>query len=546
MIEQLSVLAVIPARGGSKGIPRKNIHPLAGKPLIAWTAQAAAAARYIDRVILSSEDDAIIETARSLGVDVPFVRPVELARDDTPGVDPVIHAVRTVPGYDLVVLLQPTSPLRTADDIDAAIELLVSSGAMCCVSVTEATNHPYWTYKTDTGGRLAPFIEVPPGTATRRQDLPKALAINGALYVARIPWFLEHRTFLAADTIGLEMPAERSIDIDSSADLHTAEQLLLERDRVLVTGATGFVGPTLCGLLAEAGYAVRAAVRRPDDIVTAASEHVCVGDIGPSTDWTAALQGVSAVVHAAGRAHVLNEAPSNSDPYITTNTEGTACLANAAARAGAVRFIFVSSIKVNGEETRDRPYTATDTPRPEDPYGRSKWLAEQSLAAIAAQTGIETVIVRPPLVYGPGVKANFLRLLRWVDRSVPLPLGAVNNRRSLVSVWNLCDLLVNVVANRAAAGMTFLVSDADDLSTPELIRRIAAEMRRPARLLPVPSGVLRLVGAITGYGREVNRLCGSLAVDPTATRAVLGWSPVLTVDEGLSRTVSWYLSRGGI
>jgi N-acylneuraminate cytidylyltransferase len=231
MIGQLAVLAVVPARGGSKGIPQKNIRNVAGKPLLAWTLEAAAAASYLDRTIVSSDDQAIIKVARELGADVPFVRPVELARDDTPGVAPVLHALSELSGFDLVVLLQPTSPLRSAADIDTAIERLVESEADSCVSVTEASNHPYWTYRVNDAKRLVPFIELPPGSATRRQELPRAFSLNGAVYVARVPWLLEHRTFLSAATVACEMPGERSLDIDALPDLAAAERELLLRWR---------------------------------------------------------------------------------------------------------------------------------------------------------------------------------------------------------------------------------------------------------------------------------------------------------------------------
>jgi N-acylneuraminate cytidylyltransferase len=227
MIEGQSVLAVVPARGGSKGIPNKNIHPVAGRPLLAWTLDAARATRYLDRTVVSSDSDHIIEVARSLGADVPFVRPAELACDDTPGIDPVLHALAELPQFDVVVLLQPTSPLRTSTDIDAAIELLLRSGAMSCVSVTEAINHPYWTYRMSGADMLAPFIELPQNAATRRQDLPRAFALNGAVYVARVPWVRESRTFLGPNTVGYEMPAGRAIDIDLPDDLAAAERALL-------------------------------------------------------------------------------------------------------------------------------------------------------------------------------------------------------------------------------------------------------------------------------------------------------------------------------
>lgn len=231
MIGQLAVLAIIPARGGSKGIPQKNIRNVAGKPLLAWTLEAAAAASYLDRTIVSSDDHEVIQVARALGADVPFVRPAELARDDTPGVAPVLHALSVLSGFDLVVLLQPTSPLRSAADIDAAIERLVETDAMSCVSVTEAADHPYWTYRVNEAGRLVPFIELPPGSATRRQDLPRAFSLNGAVYVARVPWLMENRAFVGPATIASEMPAERSLDVDSLPDLAAAERELLQRRR---------------------------------------------------------------------------------------------------------------------------------------------------------------------------------------------------------------------------------------------------------------------------------------------------------------------------
>jgi nucleoside-diphosphate-sugar epimerase len=313
--------------------------------------------------------------------------------------------------------------------------------------------------------------------------------------------------------------------------------------RVLVTGATGFVGHTLCQVLAKAGYEIRAATRTPGAVVAGAAEQVTVGEIGPSTDWRPALQGIDFIIHSAARAHRVNDPIENSNQYIATNTDGTACLARAASQAGVRRFVFLSTIKVNGEETEGVAYTATDRPDPQDAYATSKWLAEQKVNDIAAQTSMQAVIVRPPLVYGPGVRANFLRLLRWVDRQRPLPLAAIRNRRSLVSVWNLCDLLVNILENPVATHGTWMVSDANDLSTPELIRRIAAAMHRPTRLLPVPVKLLEVAGGMLGRAAEVRRLCGSLVVDVSRTRTALGWSPPMTVDEALARTIAWYLAE---
>lgn len=313
--------------------------------------------------------------------------------------------------------------------------------------------------------------------------------------------------------------------------------------RVLVTGATGFVGRTLCDTLARAGYVVRAALRDDKPSSQSIAEKVVVGDITSRTQWTGALVAVDAVVHLAARAHVLHDSPSNADLYIETNARGTLCLAQAAARAGVCRFIFLSSIKVNGEQTVDHAYTALDEPAPVDTYGSSKWLAEQSLAEIGGVTDMQIATIRPPLVYGPGVRANFLRLMRWVDRRIPLPLGAVRNQRSLVSVWNLCDLVRVLLEREHAPSRTWMVSDGEDLSTPELIRRMALAMNRPARLPSVPVPVLRTAGRLLGKQAEVHRLCSSLTVDIATTRAELGWSPPVSVDEALRRTVQWYVNE---
>jgi UDP-glucose 4-epimerase len=314
--------------------------------------------------------------------------------------------------------------------------------------------------------------------------------------------------------------------------------------RILVTGATGFVGHTLCEFLARASYVVRAALREDRTVAACISEKAVVGDISATTDWRTALHGVDVVMHIAARAHVLHDAPANSELYMETNARGTRTLVNASVQAGIRRFGFLSSVKVNGEGTTDNAYSAGDEPRPADPYGRSKWLAEKHVMEIGAGTGMETVIVRSPLVYGPGVRANFLRMLRWVDKEFPLPLGAIENRRSFVSIWNLCDLMVHVLEHPLASGRTWMVSDGEDLSTPELVRRLASAMGRRAKLLPVPVGMLRLFGALIGRNAEMGRLCGSLVVDIEPTRRELGWSPPTTVDEGLARTVNWYLSEG--
>jgi nucleoside-diphosphate-sugar epimerase len=313
--------------------------------------------------------------------------------------------------------------------------------------------------------------------------------------------------------------------------------------RVLVTGATGFVGRTLCEVLSERGYLVRAAVRQAPALPLVVGDQVAIGDIGAQTDWTAALAEVDYVVHAAARAHVLNDSPSSASLYNETNTQGTATLAAAAARAGVKRLVFVSSIKVNGESTAaDSPFSSHDPSQPVDAYGQSKWLAEQQLADIERRTALQVAVVRPPLVYGPGVKANFLRLMDWVAAGRPLPLGAIDNRRSLVSVWNLCDLVARLLEVAELPERTWLVSDGDALSTPQLIARIARAMHKPARLVAIPESVLRVTGVLLGKGAEMSRLCGSLVVDIDATCRGLNWQPPLDVQESIDRTVRWYLA----
>jgi CMP-N,N'-diacetyllegionaminic acid synthase len=226
MIADLSVLAVIPARGGSKGVARKNIRLLAGRPLLAWTIESAMASQYLDRIVLSSEDQEIMDTARELGCEVPFRRPVELTTDETPGIEPVLHALEQLPGYDLVALLQPTSPLRRASDIDACLEKLIATRAPACISVREAVDHPYWCYQQDASERLLPFVKLPAHTFNRRQDLPRAFAVNGAVYVARVQWLIAARSFLTPETVGHEMPHERSLDLDTPEDFAIAESRL--------------------------------------------------------------------------------------------------------------------------------------------------------------------------------------------------------------------------------------------------------------------------------------------------------------------------------
>ena len=312
---------------------------------------------------------------------------------------------------------------------------------------------------------------------------------------------------------------------------------------VLVTGATGFVGRTLCGTLTRSGHVVRAAVRADRVVRGAAAETVSVGEIGAATDWRSALRGIDCVIHLAARAHIPHDVSANDHLYAETNGRGTARLVEQAVEAGIRRFIYLSTVKVNGEGTTDRPYAATDEPRPQDAYGKSK-LAGELAVLEAGRLALEVAIVRAPLVYGPGVRANFLRLMNWVDRQRPLPLAAVDNKRSMVSLWNLCDLLQNLLTNSGANGRVWMVSDGEDVSTPELIRRIGSAMDRRVRLLPLPVAALQALGVLCGRREEVTRLCSSLVIDLTDTRAGLRWSPPLSMREGLARTVAWYRSAG--
>lgn len=305
---------------------------------------------------------------------------------------------------------------------------------------------------------------------------------------------------------------------------------------ILVTGANGYVGRAFCAHAQGLGRPVCATVRQ--EAAPPRGDVIAMGSFGSDTDWRAALEGCDAVLHLAARVHVMNDTAA--DPlqaFCEVNTLGTLRLARQAAALGVRRFVFVSSIKVNGEATRQgQPFTASDAAAPEDPYGISKAEAEAGLRQIAADTGMEVAIVRPPLVYGPGVKANFAALIRALQRGMPLPLGAVtNNRRSLVALDNLVDLLLVCIDHPAAAHQTFLVSDGEDLSTTGLLQRLGLAMGHPARLIPVPPALLRLGATLIGKGDVAQRLLGNLQVDIGHTRHTLGWTPPIGVDEGLRR-----------
>ena len=313
-------------------------------------------------------------------------------------------------------------------------------------------------------------------------------------------------------------------------------------NRVLLTGATGFVGPFLSELLHRSGYRVVAAVRREGKMPPGVSEAVIVGDIGAGTNWKAALVNIDAVIHLAGRAHVFESGAANSDAFMEVNALGTKALATACAAAQVRRFVYLSTVKVNGEETHARPFGPTDDPSPQDAYGVSKLQGEKYLMAAAEQSKMDVVIVRPPLVYGPGVRANFAQMMRWVHRGWPLPLGAVKNARSLVSIWNLTDLLLRVLEHPQAAGRTFMASDGVDLSTPELLRLIGRSLGSPARVFRIPVSTLHLAARVIGAAPQISKLCGSLQVDIAATRQLLEWTPPLSMEESMARTAAAYLA----
>lgn len=305
--------------------------------------------------------------------------------------------------------------------------------------------------------------------------------------------------------------------------------------KLLVTGANGFVGGALCAALCRQGHVVRAAVR------TAAYgdlQRAVIGEINDMTDWGAALRDVDVVIHLAARVHVMQD--DSADPlaeFRKVNVAGSENLARQAAQAGVKRLVYVSSIKVNGEETQGGDkFSELDAPLPQDPYGVSKWESEQALHRVALETGLEIVIVRPPLVYGAGVKGNFAQMLKVLARGFPLPLASVVNLRSLVYVGNLADALIVCATHPHATGQTYLVSDGEDISTPDLLRQLGAAMEHPARLFPCPAVLLKLAGRLTGRAEQIDRLLGSLQVDSGKIRRELGWTPPYTLSQGLQLT----------
>ncbi len=317
--------------------------------------------------------------------------------------------------------------------------------------------------------------------------------------------------------------------------------------KLLITGSNGFVGLPLSQYLMTVGHQVVGAVRSRNSlhIVNSKIHLKSIGDIDEITNWSDCLSGVECIIHLANRAHIMNEKSSNSLAlYRKVNTAGTINLARQAAAAGTKRFIFISSIKVNGESTLPgQTLNPKDQHIPVDPYGLSKYEAEIGLKLIAEQTGLEVVVIRPPLIYGPGVKANFLKMMQWVEKGIPLPLGAIQNQRSMLGLDNLINFIELCLTYPDAAGQTFLVSDDHDVSTTELLKEIAAAMHRPSRLLSIPQYFIEKFLILLGQRHISERLCGSLQLDIGLAKTLLSWKPPYTFRDQLSKTVLDYLSK---
>lgn len=316
--------------------------------------------------------------------------------------------------------------------------------------------------------------------------------------------------------------------------------------RVCVTGATGFVGRALIshfsGMVDVETIAI---VRKKVSYSSAQVSAIYVGDIGADTDWSGTLRDCDVVIHLAARVHIMKD--TSTDPlseFRRMNVDATINLARQAVSAGVRRFVFLSSIKVNGEMSeKGRPFSADDIPHPQDSYGISKFEAETGLLKLAAETGLEVIIIRPPLIYGPGVQANFRSMMKWVYRGVPLPFGVTDNLRSLVAIDNLIGLIVVCLNHESAKNQVLLISDGEDLSTAQLLARVAGALGKTARLFPVPRPLLMAVGKLTGLGSFIDRLFGNLQVDISKTRQLLNWSPAVSVDSGLLKTAKAFIDE---
>ncbi len=312
--------------------------------------------------------------------------------------------------------------------------------------------------------------------------------------------------------------------------------------KILVTGATGFIGTQLSETLAKSGHEVRCTARAlaPNSSTT---PEIVTCDLESVDNLDHLTASCDAIIHLAGRAHVMSDDPATSESlYLSANVDVTRRLAQSAARVGVKRMILMSSVKVNGESTTiDTPFTSQDIPNPQDPYGRSKTQAEQALWNVTSTSQLEGVVIRPPLVYGPGVRANFASLIGIVNRGMPLPLGSIHNKRSFVAIDNLIDCIATALQSSNAAGQTFLVSDGNDLSTPELIRYIASALHKSPTLFPFPLVLLKLAATGAGKRSAYDRLCGSLTVDIALTKQKLSWTPPFTVQDSMQRTVDAFI-----
>lgn len=311
--------------------------------------------------------------------------------------------------------------------------------------------------------------------------------------------------------------------------------------KICVTGANGFVGKFLCNVLKSSDKSIRGIVRTLDNSTNSSKvEYVSVGDMSSEINWKEHLNGFDCIIHCAGKAHAMNE-KKNTNAYHLINTEATKVLAEQAVNSGVKRFIFLSTVKVNAESTdnndQNKIFTNNDLPNPQDAYSKSKFEAEKMLWQISAKTNLEVVVVRLPLVYGYSTKGNLARLIKLINSGIPLPFSSINNKRSLIGIDNLVNLLIRCIDSPFAAGKTFLISDDKDLSTPDLIKLIASSMGKKARLFPFPIFLLKFLGFILGKSKEINRLVGSLRIDNSYTKKTLKWSPPLSVEEGIRRMV---------
>jgi nucleoside-diphosphate-sugar epimerase len=307
---------------------------------------------------------------------------------------------------------------------------------------------------------------------------------------------------------------------------------------IAVTGADGFLGTQLCSSLESRGFGVRRLVRRS---AGEGADRRVLADLTNLAALADALRGADIAIHLAARAHVMRETSSDVDAaFRRVNVDGTRLLGAAAARAAVQRIVFVSSIGVNGASTEEKPFTELDTPNPTEPYARSKWEAELALRECSRTTGLQCVVVRPPLIYGPGVKGNFLRLLNLARSGIPLPLASIANRRSLIGVRNLCDMLILCAESAAAGGQTYLAAESEAHSTADLLRALCRELGRPDRLFRMPEVLLRAAVRVAGLGRQFDKLCGSLEVCSDKARSELNWKPCVSFEEEIARTTAWY------